>query len=137
MESDAILWTAAASAVICGPLTAWVAVQKRRPAAEGAILGLLLGVLGLLVELLLPGGDGAGGAAGTLPDPDPGAVAWVAEHYRKAMDDGAPGWRGRMRPEDVRRRLRPVAERCRAELEMRPTEYSDIDAAARRLIRGE
>lgn len=37
------------------PLTgAYVATQKGRPTSEGAILGLILGPFGVLIELLLP-----------------------------------------------------------------------------------
>lgn len=40
-----------------GALGSWVASQKRRSALEGAILGLLFGPLGVLVEALLPQGE--------------------------------------------------------------------------------
>jgi hypothetical protein len=40
-----------------GGLGAWIAAQKRRAAAEGALLGALFGPVGVLVEALLPDGD--------------------------------------------------------------------------------
>jgi len=40
-----------------GALGGWVAIQKRREPYEGAILGILFGPVGVLVEALLPIGD--------------------------------------------------------------------------------
>lgn len=42
------------AAIVCVPLGAWIASQKRRSMAEGAALGFLLGPFGVFVELLLP-----------------------------------------------------------------------------------
>jgi uncharacterized membrane protein YeaQ/YmgE (transglycosylase-associated protein family) len=44
-------------AVLCGTLTAWVARQKGRTNTEGFVLGFLLGLIGTVIELLLPTKD--------------------------------------------------------------------------------
>ena len=41
-------------AVVCGALGAYVSAAKNRDAAEGLILGVLLGVIGVLIAALLP-----------------------------------------------------------------------------------
>jgi hypothetical protein len=41
----------------CAGLGAWVAGEKRRPAAQGVILGFLFGPIGVLILALLPNGE--------------------------------------------------------------------------------
>ena len=51
----AILITiAAVQSAVCGALGAYVSTAKNRNAAEGLILGVLLGVIGVLIAALLP-----------------------------------------------------------------------------------
>ena len=57
MDIMVLLVTIGIGAVICGGIGAYVAAQKRRAAAEGFLLGLILGPLGVVVAALLPTGD--------------------------------------------------------------------------------
>jgi hypothetical protein len=40
--------------LVAAGLTAWVAKQKGRSVTEGVVLGLLIGLIGLVIELCLP-----------------------------------------------------------------------------------
>lgn len=54
-----------------GAFGGWVAFQKQRDPAEGAILGLLFGPFGVLVEALLPGCPPSTGTAPSRPKARP------------------------------------------------------------------
>lgn len=57
MASDTVslvLGLGVVAATAFGALGAWVARQKGRSTGEGAFLGFFLGVLGVLLEALLP-----------------------------------------------------------------------------------
>lgn len=49
-----ILICLAGYAVVCCAFGAYIASEKRRPIAEGAAFGLFFGVIGLLIEGVLP-----------------------------------------------------------------------------------
>lgn len=133
IDPDSLIVFALMLAVICAPVGAYVAKAKRRAATEGFVLGLLLGVLGVLIVALLPEGDDSGANAGAnvaTQAARAGHIAWVAEHFRKALDETGEDWR-RWPPKRVRSALGGVEERCRAELKMGRSEFKDVSAAAR------
>ena len=77
-------------AAIFGGLGAFIAAQKRREVAEGLIMGLLFGPLGVLIEALLPSvdpnstGPAAGGVYRNIDER--GAIAEIAERFRCTLE---------------------------------------------------
>lgn len=57
MDALTLLFVVGLSCVVFAVLGAYVAKQKRRSKGEGAMLGLIFGPLGCLIEALLPTGD--------------------------------------------------------------------------------
>jgi hypothetical protein len=62
-----------------------------------------------------------------------GTVAWIAGRYREFLDVSAPGWPD-LPPPKRRALLKDVEPRLMAELKLRPTEFGDLAAEARRLL---
>ena len=73
----------------CAGITAWLAKEKGRTVAEGVILGILLGFIGIIIELCLPRRTRSlTHAAGPVTLAQPGRCKhWHAKQVRNANDD--------------------------------------------------
>lgn len=120
-------------AFVFGGFGAWISAQKRRGAAEGLILGLLFGPLGVLVAALLPQGEAASGAPRRRNIDDLGTIASIAERFRTALDETDPGWE-RLPYHRKRRLLKPIEKQISRELALSPTRLAGFAAEARRLV---
>lgn len=133
---NALLLLALLIALVSAPIGGWVASTKGRPVAEGVVLGLLLGLLGPVVEALLPPGPPAGARG---PDASiaaairAGHVGWVAEQFRAGLDARHPGWHD-LPPKRLKRLLDAPGERCRRHLGLGWSEFKDVSAEARALL---
>jgi hypothetical protein len=125
------LW--ALAAVVFGGFRAWIGVQKQRGGAEGFVLGLPFGPLGVLVELFLPQGQKATASPKRRNIDDLGAIASMADPFRSALDEIEPGWE-RLRYHRKRQLLKPIEKLLSKELGLSPTQFADLAAGARRLL---
>ena len=118
--------------VVSVPLGAWAAIAKGRSPFEGAVFGLILGPLGVLVVALLPVVNlkPASGGRGLSVD-DEGLVASIADRLRVALDDADPAWSA-LPYQRQRAILRPVERAIVRDLGLSPTRAGDLLAPARR-----
>jgi hypothetical protein len=125
-----------AVAVAMGLLGLWVAAQKRRSPAEGCILGLCFGPLGVLIEALLPSGVATANEGGSRIKQrsldEKGQVAYIENRYREVLEETDPF--GQL---PYRRKLtliKSVDRRLMQELKLTPTQFLDFAAEAKRNV---
>lgn len=95
MDPTAVIeWIGAGALVyafICCGLGTWISLEKGRGSGDGAILGFLLGPLGLIVLALLPNGpEFAKGKGGDDDDDDDEVRRRIAEMDRRAAKQPKP-----------------------------------------------
>jgi hypothetical protein len=128
--------------IVMGFLGAFVAAQKRRAVAEGFMMGLLFGPLGVLVEALLPNESDQGTAAtgGTnrafrrkLGLDDRGKIAYLATRYRELLDESEPSWQSQTyhRKKTL---LRRFDRQLMKELKLNATQFAELSIEAKRTI---
>ena len=123
-----------------GGLGAFVAVQKRRDAAEGLIMGALFGPLGVLVEALLPQGsqNAAGSAKGSQVRrniDEQGVIAEIAARFRTTLEETDPNWQ-RLAYRRKRQILKAVQKQVMNDLRLSPAKFDDYASEARRAVLG-
>jgi hypothetical protein len=126
-------------AIACafGASGAWIATQKSRDALEGFLLGLLLGPVGVLIEVFLPmnarlPGSTAGSLMrGSIDEME--VVTMIADRFRIALEDADPNWK-RLPSGQIRALLKPVEETLTDELEISHSRFADYAAEARRML---
>ena len=132
-----IVACAAILLIVMSAFGLWIAIQKRRSPAEGCILGLLFGPLGVLVEALLPsqpghsGNDATGARARSLDDR--GRIAYIENRYRDVLEENDPDW---MRLPYRRKRgiVKSVDKQLMRELRFTATQFADYSAQAKRNV---
>lgn len=122
--------------VAFGILGLWIAAQKNRNPAEGLVLGVLFGPLGVIVEATMPSVDPT--ATRAIPRhlrqiDDINALASIAQQFRAALEAADPNWH-RLPYHRQRSIMRDVERQARESVGMSPTKFADYAAEARDAI---
>jgi hypothetical protein len=123
-----------------GGLGAFIAVQKRRDAYEGLIVGALFGPLGVLVEALLPQGSqkttgSLQGAQARRNIDEQSVIAEIAARFRATLEESDPSWQ-RLAYRRKRQILRAVEKQIMNDLGLSPAKFDDYAPEARRAVLG-
>jgi len=125
-------------ALVFAGFGAFVAVQKRREASEGFILGMLFGPLGVLVEALLPQGvqqttDSANGGRVRRNIDEQGVIAEIAARFRTTLEESDPNWQ-RLPYRRKRQILGSVERQIMNDLRLSRKTFDDYAPEARRAV---
>jgi hypothetical protein len=122
-------------AILMGALGSWIAIQKSRNPAEGFVLGLFFGPLGVLVEALLPtrpkGRDEKPATVQERSLDERGQIAYIENRYRDVLEETDPEWE-RLPYRRKRAIVQSIDKQVMQELRFTATQFADLSAAARR-----